>query len=379
MPSLYETLGVDKSSSQEDIRKAFLKLARTTHPDKGGDPEKFKEISRANEILSDETKRAIYDQTGQIPGEEVNQPGPGPQFNPFGGGGGFTFDINSLFGMFGPHGNQGSRTNRRTYKGPPQHQEVPLDLKHFYFGHSFEINVNRQVFCKSCDSSGAKKKEACGACKGQGFTIQLMQMGGMTMQTQGPCVACQGKGNKIIEECKECHATGKLNETRRLEAKILPGMKPGDTIVFQEACSEHQDFEKPGDIVIHLREKPSTWKRVGNDLQHLETSVKLSLAESLAGCTVKLENHPDYDEGLYVEIPAASFANDVYCMNGFGMPIKDKLTAYGDMYVRIEVEISQADRKLLATNIHLLPELVEKVRPKPAEEVDVEKGLYLSK
>jgi curved DNA-binding protein CbpA len=100
MPSLYETLGVEKSSSQEDIRKAFLKLARTTHPDKGGDPEKFKEISRANEILSDETKRAIYDQTGQIPGEEVNQPGPGPQFNPFGGGGASDGQLRGLLDNF---------------------------------------------------------------------------------------------------------------------------------------------------------------------------------------------------------------------------------------------------------------------------------------
>jgi DnaJ family protein A protein 2 len=376
MPSLYETLGVEKTASQDEIRKAFLKLARTTHPDKGGDPEKFKEISRANEILSDEGKRAIYDRTGQIPGEDVNQPG--PSFNPFSGGG-FTFDLNSLFGMFGPNMNSQGRPNRRGVKAPSQQQDVPLDLKHFYFGHTFEINVNRQIFCKTCDGSGAKKKEACGSCRGQGFTIQIVQMGGMTMQTQGPCIACQGKGNKTIEECIECHSTGKLNETKRLEAKVVPGMKPGDTLIFPEACSEQQEFEKAGDIVIQLREKLSAWKRVGNDLQHLETTVKLSLAESLAGCTVKLENHPDYDEGLYVEIPAASFANDVYCINGFGMPIRDKYASYGDLYLKIEVEISPVERKLLATNVHLLSELVEKVRPKPTEEVDVEKGLYLYK
>jgi molecular chaperone DnaJ len=204
-------------------------------------------------------------------------------------------------------------------------------------------------------------------------------MGGMTMQTQGPCVACQGKGNRTIEECAECHSSGKLNETKKLEAKVIPGMKPGDTLIFPEACSEQQEFEKAGDIVINLREKQSTWKRVGNELQHLETTVKLSLAESLAGCTVKLDGHPDYDEGLYVEIPAASFANDVYCMNGFGMPIRDKFASYGDLYIRIEVEISPLERKLLATNIHLMPELVERIRAKPTEEVDVEKGLYLSK
>jgi len=375
MPSLYETLGVEKSASQEDIRKAFLKLARTNHPDKGGDPEKFKEISRANEILSDETKRSIYDQTGQIPGEEVNQPGPQPGFNPFGGG--FAFDIGSLFGMFGQQAGP-NRPTKRTYKGPPQYQEVPLDLKHFYFGHTFEINASRQIFCRGCEGSGAKKKEPCGACRGQGFRMEVVHVGGMTMQSQGPCVTCKGKGNRTIEECSECHSTGKLNETRKMEAKILPGMKPGDIIVFTEACSEQQEFEKPGDIVLVLREKPSNWKRVGNNLQHLETSIKISLAESLAGCTVKLDGHPDYDEGLYLDIPAASFANDVYCMNNFGMPIKDKLTEYGNLYLKIEVEISPADRKLLATNVHLLSELVGKVRPKPEGEVDIEKGLYLT-
>jgi DnaJ family protein A protein 2 len=368
--SLYEVLGVDKSASQEDIRKTFLKLARQNHPDKGGDEEKFKELVRANEVLSDENKRRMYDQTGVVPGEESRQPPPGPMP--------FSFDLNNLFGMFGGMGM--NKPTRRGGKGPSQVQNIPMNLKHFYFGYNINININKQVFCKSCDGSGAKKKESCGSCRGQGVQVQIINMGGMQMHTQGPCGACNGKGTKTIEECKDCHGLGKSNEAKTLTTKILPGMKPGENIVFPEECSEQKEFEKPGDIVLIIVEEPNpNWTRSGNDLQNLETTVKLSLAESLVGCTIRIDGHPGYDEGLFIEMPAGCFTNDVYCLNGFGMPIRDKPASYGDLLIKIIVEVNPNDRKLLATRAQeaLLPIFGERRRETPTDDVDIEKGIYL--
>lgn len=368
--SLYEVLGVDKSASQEDIRKTFLKLARQNHPDKGGDEEKFKELVRANEVLSDENKRRMYDQTGVVPGEESHQPPPGPMP--------FSFDLNNLFGMFG----MGNKPTRRGGKGPSQVQNVPINLKHFYFGYNINLNINKQVFCKKCDGSGAKRKESCTACKGQGVQVQILNMGGMTMHSQGPCSACTGKGTKTVEECADCFGQGKSNEAKTLTAKIMPGMKPGENIIFPEECSEQKEFEKPGDIILVLVEQPNpNWTRSGNELQNLETTVKINLAESLVGCIVQIDGHPGYDESLHIEIPPGSFTGDVYCLNGFGMPIRDKVASYGDLLIKIIVEVSPNDRKLLASKAQeaLMPIFAERRREAPGNDVDIEKGIYLFK
>ena len=372
--SLYEVLGVDRKATADEIRRAYRKQALVHHPDKGGDTEKFKELTRANEVLSDEHKRAVYDQTGQIVGEEG-----GGGFSGANPGPGFTFDLNSLFGMFGG-GNGPNRTTRRGGKGPSQAQTVPLELKHFYHGHKFGVSVHRQIFCKTCDGTGAKRREACAPCRGQGVQVQVINMGGMTLQTQGPCMACQGKGQRTLEECGSCHGQGKSSETKTLDVVVQPGMAADETIVFPEACSEQKEFERPGDVVISLKEVPNDrWRRRGNDL---ETTVKLNLAESLTGCSVHLEGHPGYeDDQLWVEIPAGSFGGDYYCLSGFGMPVRGTANGYGELYIRIEVEVLASERKLLAGAAQegLLPLFGGGRRGAPAEGVDVEKGVYLSR
>lgn len=367
--SPYEVLGLDKKATAEEIKKAYRKLALVHHPDKGGDPEKFKELAWANDILSDDHRRAVFDQTGQIPGED------GGSANGGGMPPGFTFDIGSLFGMFGGGGS--GRTTRRGGKAPSQTQAIPLELKHFYHGHKFGINVHRQIFCKPCEGSGAKRREPCASCRGQGVQFQVMNMGGMTIQTQGPCLACQGKGQRTLEECDTCHGQGKSSESKTLDVIVQPGMAAEETITFSEACSEQKEFERPGDIVIVLKEVPNDrWCRRGNNL---ETSVKLNLSESLTGCSVLLEGHPGYEDGLWVEIPAGSFSGDYYCLNGFGMPVRGTANGYGELYIKIEVEVLATERKLLsgAAQEGLLPLFGER-RRKAVEGAEVEKDLYLS-
>ena len=383
--SLYEVLGVNKSDTCNEIKKTYFKLARTHHPDKGGDQEKFKEIVRASEILTDERKRRMYDEIGIIEGENGNTPG-GMQ-----GQGGFPFpfeiNLNDLFGgMFGnpPVGpNKGPRKGK---KPATTIQTINITLEQFYLGHNVDININRQSFCPNCDHSGAKTKETCKPCSGRGSISQVIQMGRMAMQTTGPCLECQGKGERILSSCDKCSGTGFLQEKRTLSVKITPGTRPQETYTFSEVCSDHPAFERPGDAHIVIAEDPNDpafkyFKRSGDKLQHLETNVSLSLSEGLIGCTVQINGHPGYDDGLFIKIPAGSFQNDRYCLSGFGMPIPGNIGKCGDLYVIIDVIIKPTERKLFATQGRelLAPLFEDKIRTIECTEGSIQSDLYLHK
>lgn len=389
--SLYEVLSVNKSDSCNEIKKSYFKLARTQHPDKGGDPEHFKEIVRASEILTDEHKRRMYDELGIIEGENGGMPeGGNPFHNPSTGGFGFPFEINlnDLFGgMFGnPPVGPNKGPIRKGKKPAPTIQTINITLEQFYLGHNFDININRSAFCPNCDHTGAKSKETCKTCNGRGAISQLIQMGPMAMHTTGPCTDCQGKGERILTKCDKCSGTAFLQEKRTLSVKITPGTRTGETYIFPEVCSDHPAFERPGDAHIVIAEDPNDTsfkylKRIGDRLQHLETSIILSLSESLVGCTVKINGHPGYDEGLFVKIPAGSFHGDKYCLTGFGMPIPGNIGKYGDLFIIIDVVIKPLERKIFTTQGRelLAPLFEDKIRNCECPEDDIQTELYLHK
>ena len=366
--SLYDILGVNKSNSCNDIKKAYFKLARTHHPDKGGDPEKFKDIVRASEILTDEKKRRMYDE-GVMDGES---------FHPFQAHGfPFEININDLFGnMF-----QGQRKGK---KPAPTIQTIHITLEQFYMGYNFNININRQSFCSKCDHTGAKSKETCKICNGSGIASKIIYLGPMTMQTSGPCMDCQGKGQRMIEICDKCSGSGYFNDKRDLSVKIEPGTLSQEVYIFPEVCSDHPSFENPGDAHIIITEDPNDsafkyYKRIGDKFQHLETSISISLGESLIGCVVKIDMHPGYDEGLFVKIPAGSFNNTKYCLTGFGMPIPGNIGKCGDLFIVINVVISPTERILFTTKGRelLTPLFQDKIRKCECSEDSIQNDLYL--
>ena len=336
---LYKLLGVERSASPSDVKRAFHKLALQHHPDKGGNEETFKNMQQAYEVLSDDGKRRHYDATGQIPGDQMAEPQGGMPFP-------FPFDIGNLFGMFG----QGGRPSRhRGIKPPPKQEQLKLTLAQLYFGHSFQIHLDRFKACPPCQGSGAERKESCGSCGGGGLIMQTVNLGGMIMQSQGPCRDCNGEGNRVTKTCSVCNGNKKVQEKRVIDVQIPAGTQDGEVFAFQEVCSEVPEFEKAGDLQLTVETVPGVWKRIGSKGQHLEQEVSLNLAESLLGTKVMLEGHPAWEEGLWLSVPSASFQEDVYCVTGMGMPLKGTTNSYGDLYLRIKISAKLSERKELSS------------------------------
>jgi DnaJ family protein A protein 2 len=342
---LYDRLGVTKEADTNEIKKAFKKLAMTHHPDKGGDPEEFKKIQHAHEILTDENKRKIYDMTGSDTGEM-------PQGGPFGGG--MPFDMGDLFGgIFGMGGmgpmGMGARPGGRVKRpqGPPKTIELPLSLKDFYTGKTLEVTFERHKFCTACKGEGATSFQSCGPCKGVGVVRQVVMMGPIHMVNEGPCRDCNGIGKKASGNCYVCSGKKTRPEEKKIEVRIEPGMKPGEVLVFSKECSDDPNYETPGDVHILLQEASGDdgWDRKGDDL---ETQLTLTLMESLLGCTKTLMGHPGYPEGLTIQIGCGVQNNKTIIYPEKGMVKKGG--GFGNLHCKIHISVTDKDREVLSRN-----------------------------
>jgi len=357
MVSLYDSLGVDRKADSAEIRKAYMKLAKTHHPDKGGDPEAFKKIQKAYEILSDDNKRMMYDHTGQendmaVPDQSEGIPFAGgmPFSMPFGAGD-VPFDIGNLFGMFGPRGpggpgNHGQKPSRG-HKPSPKVHELPISLWDYYHGKQLRIQFERQKFCEGCKGSGASSYESCGTCGGSGVKQQMMMMGpGMNVLMRGPCDVCSGEGKRVASVCKSCAGKKTKNQEKALDIKIEPGMRPGENLEFLNECSDQAEYEQPGDVHIHLQEADEAirFRRLngGDDLQ---ASTRIGLKDALLGCKEKMDTHPAHPQGLFVEIPAGVQNGDVLRVEGEGMPRRGG--GRGNLHITITVTASEAEKGVL--------------------------------
>ena len=389
MGDLYGILGVSRTADTSEIRSAYKQLAKEHHPDKGGDPEKFKEISQAHEILSDDSKRKMYDMTGSTssdgngggaggmpPGmsEMFSQMFGGGPGGPFGMGGGMPFGMGG--GPFGMPGGP-SPNKKQNGKGPGKSQDLPLRISDYYHGRNLSIKFGRQTSCGACKGSGASSIRPCETCGGQGQVRQMIQMGPIQMLNHGPCHACQGKGHQNVGQCNGCNGKGLLPEEKTLDIKIEPGMASGNTIVFPGMCSAHQNFTDPGDVTVVLREADEegmagTWSREGN---RLKTSITVNLTEVLLGTTKVLRGHPGFPNGVPIEIPAGVQNMWTGTIPGLGMPIRGT-PRFGEAYVSVLVIPTAEETIMLKANAEALKHIMPALAPAPESSETLRTGRW---
>jgi len=330
----YERLGVTPEAKLDDIKKAYKKMAIKYHPDKNpNNPEaehKFKEVSEAYEVLSDENKRQMYDKYGK---EGLKEGGFGAHsaadiFEQFFGGGGFS----SFFG------GGGGRGPRRT---EDIHHELGVTLEDLYKGKTTKLSVTRNVLCSTCTGTGTKSGASTGKCKtceGRGIRLIIKQLGpGMIQQMQTVCNDCGGKGEVIKEEdkCKDCKGKKVNKEKKILQVYVDKGMRHGQKIVFSGE-SDEAPGQEPGDIIFVLIEKKhEVFKRNGNDL-YMEATIPL--VEALAGFAFTVK-HLD-DRTLLVKSEKGEIINpgDIKMIGNEGMPIHKRPFDKGNLYIHFNIE-----------------------------------------
>src|SRR5512143_1924024 len=340
----YEVLGVAKNASDEEIKKAYRKLAMKHHPDRNPDDkgaeEKFKEAKQAYEILSDSDKRAAYDQFGHA--------GVDPQAGMGGGGfggGGFSDAFSDIFGdIFG--GGGGGRRDR-VYRGADLRYNLEIGLEEAARGTETKIRIPTLDECETCHGSGAKPgttPTTCSTCGGHG-QVRIQQGFFSVQQT---CPRCGGTGKMVTDPCPSCHGEGRVKKHKTLSVKIPAGVDNGDRIRLAGEGEAGVNGGPPGDlyVVIHLKDHP-VFKRDGDDL-HCE--MPISFATAALGGEVEI---PTLDGHAKIKIPAETQSGKVFRLRGKG--IKGvRSHAPGDLFCHVAVETPV---KLTARQKELLREL----------------------
>ena len=338
----YETLGVPKNASEEEIKKAYRKLAMKHHPDRNqgeatkAAEEKFKEAKEAYEMLSDAQKRAAYDQHGHA-GVDPNMRGPGD-----GMGGGFAEAFGDIFGdMFG----QGrGRGGRQVYRGSDLSYAMEITLEEAAFGKDAQIRIPSWDNCEICKGTGAKpgtQVKTCGSCNGSG-SVQMRQGFFSVQQT---CPQCRGNGKVIPEPCIACAAQGKVKKQKTLEVKIPGGIDDGMRIRSAGNGEPGTNGGPAGDLYIEIRlKKHDIFEREGDDLH---CSVPVSMVTASLGGEIDV---PTLAGKAAIDIPEGTQTGKQFRLRGKG--IKGVRASYpGDLYCHILVEtpikLTEHQRKLL--------------------------------
>lgn len=335
----YKTLGIDKKASKDDIKKAFHKLAHKYHPDKqGGDEAKFKEINEAYQILSDDNKRAQYDQFGEAGvGGGFSGQGGNPFGNGFGGfdfsgfqnanGGNFEFDLGDIFGeMFG-----GGRGRTQARRGHDISVDIQISFKEAVFGTERNILINKVSECDTCHGSGAEagsQMKKCATCGGSGQVKETRRSILGVFQSARLCDTCNGRGEVPEKKCKTCGGVGVLNKQESIKVVVPAGMDSGEMIRLS-GQGEAVPGGQAGDLYVRVHiDKDKTWKRAGNDLT---TELKIKLTDAILGAEYPLET---LDGPLTLKVPSGLAYGEILRVKGRGVPMRGS-GKRGDLLIRV--------------------------------------------
>lgn len=327
----YEVLGVSKSASADEIKKAYRRLAMKFHPDRnkeddGASEKKFKEAKEAYEVLKDTEKKATYDQFGHD-GLRAGAGGRGG----FQSAEGFGDIFGDVFGDIFGGGRRGGGGGPQVFRGADLGYELRLDLEKAVAGDTVEIDVPTQISCKTCDGSGAKKgtsPETCTTCGGAGQV--RMQQGFFSVQQT--CPACKGVGTTISDPCADCHGRGRTRKTRTLSVKVPAGVDDGDRIRLSGEGEAGRNGGPSGDLYVELRVgKHKIFERDG---ANLACEVPISFSTATLGGDVEL---PTLDGNVSLKVPAGTQSGKIFRLRGKGVTtVRD--ARKGDLFAQVAVE-----------------------------------------
>lgn len=338
----YEVLGVSKTATQDELKKAYRKLARKYHPDLNKDnaeaAEKFKECNEAYSVLSDEQKRAQYDQFGHAAFENGGMGGGGG----FGGAGGFGgfggSGMEDIFDMF--FGGQGGRGGRSSKAGPQRGADLRFDLEISFeeaaFGLEKEINLYRDEVCDHCHGEGAEpgsKVETCPECNGSGYVRFTQNTMFGQMVNERPCSRCKGEGKIISEPCKECRGKGTVKRNKKLKVKIPAGVDNGSRLRVASEGEAGAKGGPSGDLYVYLYVKPH--KFFERDGTTVLCEVPINIVQATLGADIKV---PTLDGQVTMKIPEGTQPGKVMRIKGKGIPSL-RNSSRGDQLVRIKVVV----------------------------------------
>ncbi len=349
----YQILGVERTASEDEIKRAYKKMAIKYHPDRNpGDKEaeeKFKQAAEAYDVLRDPEKRSRYDQFGKA---GVNGGAGG-----FGGFNGQGMNMDDIFSMFGDifggrHGFGGfnsAENQTRQYRGSDLRLKVKVNLNDIMNGVTKKFKVRKDIICDECKGSGCEKgtsPETCSTCNGRGYVIRTQRSIFGMMQTQQPCPTCNGEGTIIKHKCHKCHGEGVVSGEEIIEAKIPAGVADGMMVNVPGKGNAAKHNGIPGDIQILIEEEPSKiFIRDENDLIY---NLLLTVPQAVLGDDIEI---PTVDGKVKIKIAPGTQPGKVLRLRGKGIPaIQGYGYGKGDLVINISVyipeKINDKERKL---------------------------------
>ncbi len=335
----YDILGVAKTASADDIKKAYRRLAMKHHPDRNKDDDtaaaRFKEAKEAYEVLRNENKRAAYDRYGHAGVRGGGGGRPGAE--------GFADIFGDVFGdIFGAGRGRGGPS--QVFRGADLGYELQLDLETAVSGDTVQIDIPAHVACESCEGSGARPGSApatCKTCEGMGQV--RMQQGFFSIQQT--CPACKGAGTVITDPCLDCHGRGRMQKNKMLSVKVPPGVDDGDRIRLSGEGEVGRNGGPAGDLYVEIRVRPhKIFERAG---ANLNCEVPVSFTTATLGGEVEL---PTLDGHVSLKVPGGTQSGKVFRLRGKGVrTVRDPRT--GDLFATVVVEtpvnLSDEQRELL--------------------------------
>ncbi|MCM1983469.1 molecular chaperone DnaJ [Lyngbya confervoides] len=342
----YEVLGVSRNADQDELKRAYRRMARKYHPDVNQDEgaeERFKEVNEAYEVLSEPELRVRYDRFGEAGVKSAA----GAGYQDFGDMGGFADIFETFFSGFGGVGGpQSGRRRAGPTRGEDLRYDLRLEFREAIFGGEKQIRINHLESCASCQGAGGKGAQTCGTCQGAGQVRRATRTPFGSFTQVSVCPACNGEGQTISEKCDACGGRGQVQVSKKLKITIPAGVDTGTRLRVSNEGNAGQKGGPPGDLYVYLFVKDDAeFRREGNNIL---SEIKISYLQAILGAEVMVST---VEKEKKLTIPAGTQSHTVLTLENMGVPRLGNAVSRGDHLITVKVDIptriSTEERELL--------------------------------